>query len=237
VLSFCHVDFAYDKPVLHDVSFALRTGMTCVLSPNAGGKSTLLKLAAGLLKPQSGQILPQYKSPKIRAQNVALLPQWNRVPELTVYELAAHGRYPHLSAGHVLRARDKEIIGAALEQTGAIAFLHRKLGEISGGQRQKAALAMALAQETPLLLLDEPTTYLDIKVQLELMELLQSLPNKKILMAIHDIPLALRFCDYAMVLRDGRLIFDGACADLPASGALESAFGVTNLERSSVHAF
>jgi iron complex transport system ATP-binding protein len=244
MLEFRNVSFAYGRPVLRDISFKLQSGcVTCVLSPNAGGKSTLLGLAAGLLKPQAGEILlagrdVQNLKPKQRARLAALLPQWNAVPELTVYELAAHGRYPHLSARHVLSAKDKESIEHALAITGAAEFRHRRLAELSGGQRQKAALSMAVAQDTPLLLLDEPTTYWDIRVQLDLMETLQGLARsgKTILLAIHDIPLALRFCQRALVLHEGRLIYDGAAHGLQSSGAIEQAFGVKGIERSAVYA-
>jgi len=245
MLEFRAVSFAYEQPVLRDISFALPGGgeIACILSPNAGGKSTLLKLAAGLLRPQTGEILlagtnTQRLKPKARARQVAFLPQWNAVPDLTVYELAAHGRYPHLSARHVLSAKDKEIVAEALRLTGAEEFQHRQLGTLSGGQRQKAVLAMAVAQDTPLLLLDEPTTYLDIRVQLELMEILQGLARegRTILLAIHDIPLALRFCQRALVLHEGRVIFDGAARALQNSGAIEQVFGVKGIERSAAYA-
>jgi len=239
------VDFSYDHPVLRNISFSFAEsgGFACLLSPNAGGKSTLLRLAAGLLKPQAGSVLlagrdAQKLKPRERARLAALLPQWNAVPELTVYELAAHGRYPHLSARHVLSADDRAMIEHALEITGAAGFRHRRLAELSGGQRQKAALSMAVAQDTPLLLLDEPTTYLDIRVQLELMETLQNLAErgKTVLFSTHDIPLALRFCRRALVLHGGELVFDGEAAALQDSGALERAFGVKGMERSAVYA-
>jgi iron complex transport system ATP-binding protein len=174
--------------------------------------------------------------PKQRAVRAALLAQWNAVPELTVQELVAHGRYPHLAARHVLGEKDHAMIERALVLTGAQAFRQRRLGALSGGQRQKAALAMAVAQDTPLLLLDEPTTYLDIRVQLELMEILRQLAaeGKTILLALHDLPLALRFCDAALVLQAGALCYNGPAKQLPASGILEQVFGVLGVGESRI---
>ncbi|MDR1465938.1 MAG: ABC transporter ATP-binding protein [Oscillospiraceae bacterium] len=246
MLEFFQVGFSYpnapaDAPALRNISFSLRSGtVTVLLGPNASGKSTLLLLAAGLRKPRRGAVRLENREltqwpPKSRARQIAFLAQWNAVPDLTARELAAHGRYPHLSARRVLGPRDREIIARALELTGALAFADRQLGELSGGQRQKARLAMAVAQDTPILLLDEPTTYLDVRVQLELAETLRQLAaaGKTVLLALHDLPLALRCGDHALLLQEGELLYDGAADALPRSGIIEQAFGITGIERSN----
>ena len=240
MLEFKNVSFSYGLPVLRGISFALSPGcVTCLLSPNAGGKSTLLKLAAGFLRTQGGEVLWEEQSvgrmkPKRRACQMAFLPQQTAVPELTVRELVSHGRYPHLSNGRVLSPRDKEIIERAMETTGTAGYADRRLTELSGGQRQKAALAMVVAQDTPLLLLDEPTTYLDIRVQLELTDILRTLAGhgKSVLLALHDISLALSRCERAIVLQDGKIVYDGGVDNLSHSGVIAEVFGVSGIEKS-----
>lgn len=146
------------------------------------------------------------------------------MPDITVWDLAAHGRYPWLSRRHILTRGDRAIVEEALRQCGCWNLRDRRLTALSGGQRQKAYLALALAQNTPVLLLDEPTAAFDIKVQLEIMAMLraQTRQGKTVLLAIHDIPLALRFCDDILVLHEGTLF---------GRDLLEQAFGVPFDER------
>jgi iron complex transport system ATP-binding protein len=223
--------FAYPaRPVLCGATFMLQKGqMVALLSPNAGGKSTLLRLCAGLFTPDAGQIavegadLRTLKA-KERAKRIAYLPQSRPVPDIPVWDFAAHGRYPRLSRRHILTHADRDAVETALQMTGCAALRHRRLPELSGGQRQKAYLALALAQESPILLLDEPTAALDVKAQLETMRLLahHAAQGGSVLLAIHDVALAMRFCTDFFVLREGQIF---------GRSALNATFGVRFDER------
>ncbi|MDR1630435.1 MAG: ABC transporter ATP-binding protein [Oscillospiraceae bacterium] len=236
MLEFSDMSFTYDKktPVLEKLSFSIPgEKITCLIGPNACGKSTLLRLAAGLLRPTAGSIAVSGHDlgvlpPKERAKRISFFPQWRTVPDITVFDLAAHGRYPHLSRRHVLSQKDRDIIENALRLTGAWEFSHRRLTSLSGGQRQRACLAMTVAQDTPLILLDEPTAYLDIRVQYELMALLRTLADggKTVVMVLHDLPLALERSDYALLLADGKLQCCGAPREIAQSGAVDKVFGI-----------
>ncbi|MDR0883448.1 MAG: ABC transporter ATP-binding protein [Oscillospiraceae bacterium] len=246
MLEFGHVSFSYGRAeVLRDISFSLAPGKcTALLGANASGKSTLLRLAAGLVAPQTGTITLHGAgaqniaalSSQERAQRIALFPQWRQVPDITVRQLVAHGRYPHLGRRHILRERDREIVETALRSTGALSFAERRLPTLSGGQKQKAALAMTLAQDTPLILLDEPTAFLDISVQISLMHTLKDLTDagKTVMLIAHDLPLALHFADACLVLHAQELLFQGEPAQAVASGAIQTAFGVRLDENFSI---
>jgi len=219
---------------LHSLTADVGPGrLTAVIGPNGCGKSTLLKCIAGILPPSSGAIyldgerLPDVPG-KDRAKRIAYMPQSRTVPEITVRQLAAHGRYPHLKWGQSLRAADHEIIESALERAGMLSLAHRLMSRLSGGERQKAYLAMMLAQQTPLMLLDEPTTYLDLSSQFELMELLRALcrEGRSVLTVLHDLSLAMEYADEMLLMQDGRLIAAGTPEALCASGRIDGVFGV-----------
>ena len=219
---------------LHGVSCVIPTGrLTALIGPNGCGKSTLLKCAAGVMKPEGGEILLEempYRSFDRRtlARRIAYMPQSRPVPEMTVEQLAACGRHPHQRWGRSLTAGDREITRAALVRAGAEGFAGRMVSELSGGERQRAYLAMMLAQQTDVLLLDEPTTYLDPGGQFALMELLGGLcrEGRTVIIVLHDLPLALEYADHVLLMQDGRLVQGGSPEEIFGSGRLEDVFGV-----------
>lgn len=230
-----NISFAYpgEPPLMQGLSCHLRRGrLTVLLGPNGCGKSTLLRLAAGLLRPSAGEILldgrpiSQYK-PREAAKQVALLGQLNNRTELTVRQLAEMGRYPYRVWGR-LRAEDKLRVDMALEQAGITRCAGRRISTLSGGQLQRAYIALALAQDAAAVLLDEPTAWLDISARFEIMGLLRQLcaEGRTIAVVMHELDLALEFADELMLLDGGRLQVMGSPADLAADGSLERLFGI-----------
>ncbi len=221
-----HLTAGYgEKTVLQDISMTFPLGtVTAILGPNGCGKSTLLKAAAGLLPPLSGEILTE----EPRARNVAYLPQSRRLPEMTAGRLVLHGRFPWLDWPRRYRAEDYAIAKSAMERLGVAEFAQTPLGELSGGTRQRCYLAMALAQEAPTLLLDEPTAYLDIGHQLRLMELCRSFAaeGKAVVLVLHDLPLALQYADRIAVMEAGRLLAVGTPGEVMSTKILDRVFGV-----------
>lgn len=223
-----------NEPVLNDVSLTIPRGMVTVLvGPNGCGKSTLLRVAARLMEPEQGELLldgQQAKglSQKEFARNVALLPQSRGVPEITVGALVLHGRFPYLGYPRCYSRKDREMAKSAMERVGISHLEHALVSQLSGGQRQKAYLAMALAQDTPFLLLDEPTTFLDIGHQLELTALARELAGqgKGVVMVLHDLNLALTCAQQVAVLEGGRLMQVGTPEEVCDSGVLSRVFGV-----------
>lgn len=219
---------------VQDVSLSLRPGaLLGIVGPNGSGKSTLLKATAGLLRPLSGCVLCDGEdmarlSPRARAAHIAYMPQNRGVPELTVSQLAAHGRYAHMGARRVLTEQDRRIVRAALERTGAYAFRDALLGELSGGERQRAYLSLLLSQDAPCLLLDEPTAFLDPGAQLSLTALLRELAGERraVAVVLHDLPLALSCCDALAVMSGGRLIAQAVPGEEYTARILQDVFGV-----------
>ena len=205
-----------------------------LLGPNGCGKSTLLRAALGLLPRSGGQVLLdgaplESLSPRRRALMAAYLPQSRPTPNITAYKMVLHGRFPHLSYPRRCREEDYEAADRALRWADAADVAPRPMGELSGGQRQKVYLAMALAQQAPTLLMDEPTTFLDVGHQLEVMAAARRLAQegRAVVMAVHDLPLAMRGADDIALLDGGRLAAWGTAEEVYASGALDRAFGVT----------
>ena len=201
-----HLQAGYPgRPVLEDVCLDFRPGeVFAVLGPNGCGKSTLLRTSNGLLAPTGGDILvdgvPLEKlSSKQVAQKIAYLPQSRSIPSITARRMVLHGRFPYLSYPRRYGQKDHETVRKALERVGASDLASRPLPELSGGQRQKVYLAMALAQDTRTILMDEPTTYLDISCQLEVMALARRLAEegRAVVMVLHDLCLALRYAQRA----------------------------------------
>ena len=204
-----------------------------LLGPNGCGKSTLLRAALGLLPRSGGQVLLdgaplESLSPRRRALMAAYLPQSRPTPNITAYKMVLHGRVPHLSYPRRCRGEDYEAADRALRWADAADVAPRPMGELSGGQRQKVYLAMALAQQAPTLLMDEPTTFLDVGHQLEVMAAARRLAQegRAVVMAVHDLPLAMRGADDIALLDGGRLAAWGTAEEVYASGALDRAFGV-----------
>ncbi|KQX68297.1 ABC transporter ATP-binding protein [Paenibacillus sp. Root444D2] len=209
--------------------------ITTIIGANGCGKSTLLKAATRIISHQSGSIVLDgehiaKEHTKILARKMAILPQ---APEsasgLTVGELVSYGRFPYQTGFGRLSKRDYEVIDWALEVTGTLDFKFRPVDALSGGQRQRVWIAMALAQETEIIFLDEPTTYLDLAHQLEVLELLQKLNKEQertIVMVLHDLNQAARFADYIIALKDGEIVKAGTCEEVMNHEVLKKVFHI-----------
>lgn len=224
----------HGAPVLHQISFTVPAGsVTSLIGPNGSGKTTLLRAAMRRLPLQGGQItlngrpVQDYQRKEF-ARAAALMPQVREVPAITVRALVSHGRFPYLGMARQLRAADREAVDRALEAAGVADWQQRDLRELSGGERQRVYLAMALAQDTSVIFLDEPTTYLDLGSQFALLELVRSLngQGKTIVMVLHDLGLALRYSSQVALLQKGRLAACGTPQTLYESGRIETVFGV-----------
>ena len=221
------------NPVFENLSLTFPKGsVTVVAGPNGCGKSTLLKAAASILR-ASGQVFldgePLFSlSSRLRARKIAFLPQSRSVPEITVGRLVLHGRFPYLSYPRQYRPADYAAAEAAMETLKISDLSHRSLQSLSGGQRQKAYLAMALAQGTSAILLDEPTTFLDIAHQLQLMELAKDLAQagKTVVLVLHDLTLAMEHADALVVMDRGDIVCHGAPETVYQSGCLKQVFGI-----------
>ena len=221
-------------PVLREVSLTVHKGsLTALIGPNGCGKTTLLRAAARQLPLLAGEILldgrpvSSYGRTEF-ARKAAFMPQVRSVPAITAGALVAHGRFPHLGFSRRLRPEDRAAVQAAMEATGVADWANRDLRALSGGERQRVYLAMALAQDTDLILLDEPTTYLDPGRQFELLDLIASLPGrgKTVVMVLHDLSHALRYSTQLLLLEQGRLVQRGTPEELYAGGQLDRVFGI-----------
>lgn len=220
-------------PVLDGVDFAVPSGQfTVIVGPNACGKSTLLKTLARVLRPSSGQVelsgraISSY-SPKQVARQVALLPQSPQAPEgISVADLVARGRHPHQSLLRQWSLADERAVQDALERAGVANLADRRVEELSGGQRQRVWIAMALAQDTPVLLLDEPTTYLDISHQVEVLELAAALQRqgRTVVAVLHELALAFRYATHLVVMRQGAIVAQGPPREIVTEQLIEKVF-------------
>ena len=222
------------RPVLEGVDLDFRPGeVLAVIGPNGCGKSTLLRAANGLLPRTGGDVLLdgiplERLSARETAQKVAYLPQSRSVPNITAGRMVLHGRFPYLSYPRRYRREDHEMVKRTLAWVGASDLASRPLAELSGGQRQKVYLAMALAQDTETVLMDEPTTYLDVGCQLEVMALARRLAEegRAVVMVLHDLCLALRCAHRAALVSEGRLCQVGSPEELFRGGELERVMGM-----------
>ena len=233
MIQLSHVTAGYGgPPVVQDVTLDLTPGEVLVLlGPNGCGKSTLLRTIAGLQPLSSGEVLVDGISAaglsrRQLAQKITYLPQSRSVPNITAYRMVLHGRFPYLSYPRRYRPQDHAAAKKALEQADAWDLAGLPVQTLSGGQRQKIYLAMALAQDTQTILMDEPTTYLDIQHQLDLMRFSQTLAGegKAVVLVLHDLCLALRFAHRGAVLFEGRLLQTGTPDELFSSGTLKTTF-------------
>lgn len=221
------------EPVLEGISLSVPSGaVTVIAGPNGCGKSTLLKALTGILTASGSVTLDGQElltlDHRQRARMVAYLPQNRQVPEITVKNLVLHGRFPYLSYPRRYRQEDLRMAQAAMKKMGLEELADRSLTTLSGGQRQKAYIAMALAQDTPVIALDEPNVFLDIAHQLQLMEQAKALAGegKTVVLVLHDLSLALEYADSLAVLSEGRCLFQGSAEETFLSGCLDRAFGV-----------
>lgn len=227
----------YDnKAILQGVSLVIPSNkISIIIGSNGCGKSTLLKTMARLIKPISGQVSLDDKSinkipPKQLARVLGLLPQSPIVPEgITVADLVGRGRFPHQSFLKGWSTEDYDAVAEAMEMMNIIELADSHIDELSGGQRQRVWIAMALAQQTDILFLDEPTTYLDITYQVEILDLLTDLNRKHgttIVMVLHDINLSARYADYIFALHKGRLVSEGTPANVITSELIKDIFNL-----------
>ncbi|MCM3736575.1 ABC transporter ATP-binding protein [Bacillus cytotoxicus] len=209
--------------------------ITALVGRNGCGKSTILKSLARLLQPTKGHVYLDGKAihtmpTKEVSKKLAILPQSPTAPEgLTVEGLVWHGRYPHQRLLGKRTEKDHEMVNWALEVTGMHQFTNRTLDELSGGQRQRVWIAMALAQDTELLLLDEPTTYLDMAHQLEVLELLKKLNEEEkrtVVMVVHDLNHAAKYAHHIVAIKDGDKVMEGAPNEILNDELFETVFGV-----------
>ncbi|MDH6269601.1 iron complex transport system ATP-binding protein [Rhizobium sp. SG_E_25_P2] len=227
-----------ERTISRNLSVAIPDGsFTVIVGPNACGKSTLLRALSRLLAPSVGQvILDGRRLRDIPTREVALrlglLPQSSTAPDsITVADLVARGRYPHQSLLRQWSKADAEAVIAAMEATRVTDLSGRLVDELSGGQRQRVWIAMVLAQETPLLLLDEPTTFLDIAHQIELMDLLADLnaEGRTIVAVLHDLNHACRYATHLIAMKDGAILADGSPSAIVSEGLVEDVFGLPSV--------
>ncbi|MGI6238674.1 MAG: ABC transporter ATP-binding protein [Christensenellales bacterium] len=219
---------------VHGVSAAFEVGrIVGLIGPNGCGKSTLIKTAAGLLPPIGGRILfggqpLEAPNPRALARVISFMPQMRNVPGITARQLVAHGRYPNLGFSRSLTKNDRAIIRRCMERTDTLRFSDLPLTQLSGGERQRVYFAMLLTQDTDLVFLDEPTTFLDIKSQFELIRMVKDLKalGKAVVVVLHDIAQAARFCDELILMDRGAAVCQGSPEQVLPSPKLETVFGV-----------
>ncbi|MBN8930395.1 MAG: ABC transporter ATP-binding protein [Rhizobium pusense] len=234
-----NVTLRYDeRTISKSLSVSIPDGsFTVIVGPNACGKSTLLRALSRLLVPASGQVILDGRSisdlsAKDVARRLGLLPQSSIAPEgITVANLVARGRYPHQSFFRQWSKADEEAVIAAMEATRVTDLSGRLLDELSGGQRQRVWIAMVLAQETPILLLDEPTTFLDIAHQIELLDLLADLnrQGRTVVAVLHDLNHACRYASHLIAMKDGAIVAEGKPSAIVTEKLVEDVFGLPSV--------
>ena len=232
-----HLSYSYDrKEILRDLTFSVAEGsFTAILGANGCGKTTLLRIVSGLLPSQDGSVIidgtpvDQYTA-RQRAQKIAIVKQHSQTDiDFSAFETVLMGRNPYQRHLQNESQEDWDIVERALRQTNTWHLRLALPSQMSGGELQRVMIARALAQQTPILLLDEPTSNLDIAHQFEIMELLTEINRKEgktILIVVHDLNLALRYCPQALLLHDHSLLFHGATSEALTPERIHTAFGV-----------
>lgn len=223
------------KVAVNGVNVSIEQGKVySIIGPNGCGKSTLLKMLARQLKPKIGEVIVDGKSlyqmsPKKAAQKMALLAQSSDIVDITVHQLISYGRSPHKSMLQKMNAEDEKIIEKAVEQTNLEHLMDRNVATLSGGERQRVWIAMAIAQQPTILFLDEPTTYLDVSHQLEVMEVVEELNRKHdvtIMMVLHDMTHAAAYSDEIIVMNKGEVYAQGTPQAVMTPAMLKEVFHV-----------
>ena len=226
----------YEKRrILHYIDAVFQKGkLTVIIGPNGSGKTTLLKSVVGILPIENGKILadgenvPGMKS-KDRAKKIAYLSQGRPVPDMTAEQAVLHGRFAHVPYPYIYTEKDRKIAVSAMERMGISDFANRPMASLSGGMRQNVYLAMALAQETDYIFLDEPTTYLDIANRFQIMDTLRALADsqKGVVAVLHDPELALSYADEIAVMQNGVIVAHGTPQSICQSKILDRVFHIS----------
>ncbi len=222
--------------VIRELNFSLpEKKTTTIIGPNGSGKSTLLRILTGNLKARTGTVSVGDREIKtVRAKELArmitFMPQVSKtVPGFTVRDIVGYGRFPHLKFSGKMTPHDNEIVDWAIESVGLTRYRERPANNLSGGEFQRARLAMAIAQESETIILDEPTTFLDINHQLHVLELIEKLKTglgKTVLMVLHDINQAARYSDNIVVMKEGSIIADGSPELIITEALLKDVFSI-----------
>lgn len=232
-----HIAVAYDKKlIIEDLNLVIpKNKISVIIGSNGCGKSTLLKTMARLLKLRDGKVMLGNEDihkmqTKELAKQVGLLPQTSVTPEgIRVSDLVSRGRFPYQKLLGGMQKEDLRAVQDAMDMMGITALMDQSVEELSGGQRQRVWIAMALAQQTDILLLDEPTTYLDVKYQIEILDLLMELNHRfhtTIVMVLHDINLAARYSDHIIAMKDGALIRSGTPNEVVTETNIKEILGI-----------
>lgn len=233
------------KEILHDINVIFPSGtFTAIVGPNGCGKTTLIKTVAQILPALSGTVkadghdLSKMK-PQESARRLAYLSQGKSTPAMTVEQMVLHGRFAHKTYPHVYSEKDKSIAKEAMARMGIAHLAKEELFTLSGGMRQNVYIAMALAQSTDHILLDEPTTYLDIANRLQLMQTLRTLATdgKCVIAVLHDLTLAMEYAENILVINEGKCLMQGIPDDIFSSKILDSVFGVLLCRTASKNGF
>ncbi|MCD5397981.1 ABC transporter ATP-binding protein [candidate division NPL-UPA2 bacterium] len=233
-----NISFSYGKKyVLKNIDFCIGEGeITALIGPNGSGKSTLLRCLLGLLPAKTGEVL--IKNQRIKecssrwlAKQVSFLSQGHEhVSHITVWELVSKGRSPYQTFGWTLSQADKEKVSWAIEYMDLASFQHRHLDCLSGGECQRAWIAMVLAQDTELIMLDEPATYLDLKYQWALLKTIREIKvklNKTFIVVLHDINHAMSIADHFIVLKEGEIVASGCGREIITESLLKEVYDVS----------
>ncbi|MBD5139772.1 MAG: ABC transporter ATP-binding protein [Ruminococcus sp.] len=222
------------KEILHGISVGFESGkVTVIAGPNGCGKSTLLKTIIRITPASGGRVLADGRDTSEMtaaelARHIAYLPQKKNIPDLTVMTMVLHGRFAHLSYPRRYRKEDIAAAEEALRITELTELADENMSRLSGGTQQRAFLAMALAQSSPVILMDEPASFMDISYQLKLMELSRRLADsgKAVVMVLHDLPAALKYADEIIVMSEGNTAAAGTPDEVFESGVLDRVFGI-----------
>jgi len=228
--------FYGDRQILHDIQLEVKSGeIVVLLGPNGAGKSTLIRSISGVIPIRNGNIFVDQKdvtslSTMERARHISVVPQAVSIPPaFTVWETVLLGRTPYLNFLGQTSAKDEAIARQALEQVDVIHLIEKRMNEISGGEQQRVLLARTLAQDTPILLMDEPTTHLDISHQIDLLKLITKQAREKkltVLIALHDLNLAAMFADRIAIVQNGLLCVAGTPQETLTSEIIHSVYNV-----------